>query len=47
MSRARFEGKVAIVTGGSTGIGRSTVLQLVAEGAHVVAAHGANPSSRN
>lgn len=36
MSRARFEGQVAIVTGGSMGIGRSTVLQLVAEGAHVV-----------
>lgn len=36
MSRSRFEGKVAIVTGGSMGIGRSTVLQLVAEGAHVV-----------
>ncbi|MDG1943027.1 MAG: SDR family NAD(P)-dependent oxidoreductase [Halioglobus sp.] len=36
MSRSRFEGKVAIVTGGSMGIGRSTVLQLVSEGAHVV-----------
>lgn len=36
MSTSRFEGKVAIVTGGSMGIGRSTVLQLVAEGAHVV-----------
>lgn len=36
MSR-RFEGKVAIVTGGSLGIGRSTCLQLAAEGAHVVA----------
>ncbi|MEH6592854.1 MAG: SDR family NAD(P)-dependent oxidoreductase, partial [Halioglobus sp.] len=36
MSRKRFEGKVAIVTGGSMGIGRSTVLQLAAEGAHVV-----------
>ena len=36
MSKSRFEGKVAIVTGGSMGIGRSTVLQLVAEGAHVV-----------
>jgi meso-butanediol dehydrogenase/(S,S)-butanediol dehydrogenase/diacetyl reductase len=36
MTRSRFEGKVAIVTGGSMGIGRSTVLQLVAEGAHVV-----------
>jgi len=36
MSKNRFEGKVAIVTGGSMGIGRSTVLQLAAEGAHVV-----------
>ena len=36
MNRSRFEGKVAIVTGGSMGIGRSTVIQLVAEGAHVV-----------
>ena len=36
MSSRRFEGKVAIVTGGSMGIGRSTVLQLAAEGAHVV-----------
>jgi len=36
MNRARFAGRVAIVTGGSMGIGRSTVLQLVAEGAHVV-----------
>jgi NAD(P)-dependent dehydrogenase (short-subunit alcohol dehydrogenase family) len=35
MSR-RFEGKVAIVTGGSLGIGRSTALQLAAEGATVV-----------
>ena len=36
MSHKRFEGKVAIVTGGSMGIGRSTVLQLAGEGAHVV-----------
>ena len=36
MTRSRFKGKVAIVTGGSMGIGRSTVLQLVEEGAHVV-----------
>jgi len=37
MAPRRFEGKVAIVTGGSMGIGRSTVLQLADEGAHVVA----------
>ncbi|MEJ7912224.1 MAG: SDR family NAD(P)-dependent oxidoreductase [Chitinophagaceae bacterium] len=28
----RFENKVCIVTGGSSGIGRSTVLQLIKEG---------------
>ena len=33
----RFEGKVAIVTGGSLGIGRAVVRQLVNEGAHVIA----------
>ena len=32
----RFEGKVAIVTGGSLGIGRSCALQLAREGASVV-----------
>lgn len=37
MTPNRFEGKVAIVTGGSMGIGRATVLQLAREGAHVVA----------
>lgn len=36
MKAMRFEGRVAVVTGGSMGIGRSTVLQLVTEGAHVV-----------
>lgn len=36
MSYQRFTNKVAIVTGGSMGIGRATVLQLVGEGAHVV-----------
>jgi meso-butanediol dehydrogenase/(S,S)-butanediol dehydrogenase/diacetyl reductase len=36
MQQARFKDRVAIVTGGSMGIGRSTVLQLLAEGAHVV-----------
>ncbi len=33
---SRFEGKVCVVTGGSAGIGRSTVERLVAEGATVV-----------
>ena len=37
MQAKRFEGKVAIVTGGSLGIGRSTAIQLADEGAHVVA----------
>jgi meso-butanediol dehydrogenase/(S,S)-butanediol dehydrogenase/diacetyl reductase len=37
MTPKRFAGKVAIVTGGSMGIGRATALQLAREGAHVVA----------
>ena len=37
MTTQRYAGKVAIVTGGSMGIGRATVLQLAGEGAHVVA----------
>ena len=38
----RFEGKVAIVTGGSMGIGRATALQLAAEGAKVVISYHAS-----
>jgi NAD(P)-dependent dehydrogenase (short-subunit alcohol dehydrogenase family) len=32
---SRFEGKIAVVTGGSTGIGLATARRFVAEGAHV------------
>ena len=34
----RFEGKVAIVTGGASGIGRATALRLASEGASVLVA---------
>jgi NAD(P)-dependent dehydrogenase (short-subunit alcohol dehydrogenase family) len=38
-----LEGQVAIVTGGGTGIGRSTTLMLAAEGARVVIAGRRKP----
>jgi 3-oxoacyl-[acyl-carrier protein] reductase len=41
----RLDGKVAIVTGSSRGIGKATALRLAAEGAHVVV-HGKTDGGR-
>jgi NAD(P)-dependent dehydrogenase (short-subunit alcohol dehydrogenase family) len=38
MMRARFGGRVAVVTGGAAGLGEAVAVRLAAEGAHVVVA---------
>ena len=40
-----LNGKVAIVTGGNTGIGKSIVLALAQEGANIVIDYIANPEA--
>lgn len=45
--RRKLEGRVAIVTGSSSGMGRAIALALAAEGAHVVCSDLRPDASRN
>lgn len=44
MNRPRFEGKIAVVTGGASGIGAEIARQLVQEGARIVVADMNDPA---
>lgn len=45
MSAARLEGKVAIITGASRGIGKGVALELAARGASIVVNYNSSASA--